>query len=324
MPDESDVCPPITGKRRSRERGRAVAELAARQHGVVGRWQLRERGFTDSAINEWIDRSRLIVVHRGTFAVGRRPLTVAGRCMAGVLAGGPRAALSERPAAWMWDLRDSIGGPVHVVVPTDRRSRSGLVFHQRSLPLDELTTRDGIPITTTARTILDAAANETAARLRQMVALAESRGLGDSPSLPELLERYPRSRGSAVLRSILAGGAAEGVAKQELELGFAEFIDEIGAPRPLKNEPVEVAGGRQLIVDCLWPDARLVVELDSRRHHSDWEAAEADRARDAALIAVGLTPMRVTWRRLYQQRSQLARELLTAIARGRRLPAQGR
>ncbi len=224
----------------------------------------------------------------------------------------------------MWDLCDSIGGPVHVVAPTEHRSRPGLTFHRRTLAADERTIHDGVPITTVARTILDAAATETHARVRQMIAIAERRQMADSPSLPELLNRYPRCRGTRLLRSILVDAMAEGVAKQELELRFADFLDEIGAPRPLKNEPIRVAGGRTLTVDCIWPEAGLVVELDSRRHHADWESAEADRARDAALIAIGLTPMRVTWRRLHRHRSQLARELLAALARGRRLPAHYR
>lgn len=315
MPADPDVCPSITGKRRSRERGRLVAQLAACQHGVVARWQLRDGGFSDSAVNEWIDRSRLIVVHRGTFAVGRRPLTVAGRCMAGVLTGGRRAALSDRPAAWMWDLRDSIGGPVHVVVPTERRSRRGLIFHQRGLPPDEMTIRDGIPITTVARTILDGAATESAARVRQMIAIAEAHHLADSPSLPELMRRYPGARGMARLRAAVGSALSEGVADRELELRFAEFLDDHGFPRPQKNRPIETPDGRTFIVDCFWPEVPLVVELDSRRHHADWESAEADRARDAALIAIGIPVVRVTWRRLHTEPAALARELRAASGR---------
>jgi hypothetical protein len=224
----------------------------------------------------------------------------------------------------MWDLRDSIGGPVHVVVPTERRSRPGLTFHQRTLAADERTIHEGMQITTVARTIFDVATTEAPARVRQMIAIAERRQMADAPSLPELLDRYPRSRGTRVLRSVLADAIAEGVANQELELRFADFLEEIGAPRPVKNARVEVAAGRVLTVDCLWPEAGLVVELDSRRHHADWESAEADRARDAALIAIGLTPMRVTWRRLHRERRQLARELLAAIERLRHLPAHYR
>jgi predicted transcriptional regulator of viral defense system len=313
MPSESDIDRRRDGKRRTRVRGQIVAELAARQYGVVSRRQLRARGFSDDLIDEWLARSQLIPVHRGIFAVGRRPLTAAGRCMAGVLAGGLEGALSRRPARWFWGLCDSMGGLVHVTVPTDRRSRSGLVFHRLKLPNDERTVHEGIPITTVARTLFDAAAVESPARLRQVIALAEARALADSPSLQDLMERYPSARGTAKLRAVVTSAINEGVADRELEIRFAEFIDEFDIPRPEKNARIEVVDGRTFTVDCFWRDARLVVELDSRRHHSDWESAEADRARDAALIAIGIPVVRVTWRRLHCARAELARQLMAAI-----------
>jgi hypothetical protein len=238
--------------------------------------------------------------------------------MAGVLTGGPDAALSFRAATWFWGLRDSLGAQVHVTVPTDRRSRRGLVFHVMRLPEDERTVHEGIPITTVARTILDAAAHESHARLRQMIAIAESRGLGDSPSLLELLERYPKQRGTRTLRAVLADATAEGVARRELELCFAEFLDRWDIPRPQKNARIEVPDGRTFTVDCYWPEPPLVVELDSRLHHADWESAEADRARDAALIAIGIPVIRVTWRRLHREPAKLAHQLLAALSRARR------
>jgi hypothetical protein len=221
-----------------------------------------------------------------------------------------------------WGLTGLARPKAHVAVASHHRSRQGLAFHQLVLPSDERTVHEGVPITTVARTLFDAAATESPARLRQVVAIAEVRGLADSPSLPELLERYPGARGTARLRDAITSAGSEGVADHELELRFAEFIDECGLPRPQKNVPIEVAGGRTLIVDCLWPEADLVVELDSRTHHADWEAAETDRARDAALIAVGLRSLRVTWRRLHDARAQLELELLGALEvhvhRGRR------
>lgn len=67
-------------------------------------------------------------------------------------------------------------------------------------------------------------------------------------------------------------------------------------PRPELNTVLEVAG-RRFEVDCLWRSARLVVELDSRLHHSDAQAFEIDRARDLALLGAGYRTARVTWRR---------------------------
>ena len=49
-------------------------------------------------------------------------------------------------------------------------------------------------------------------------------------------------------------------------------------------------------VDSYWPRHRLVVETDSWRAHGTRAACETDRARDAALQAMGYRVVRFTWR----------------------------
>ena len=52
-------------------------------------------------------------------------------------------------------------------------------------------------------------------------------------------------------------------------------------------------------VDCVWPEARLIVELDSRTHHAVAHAFEEDRVRDRRLEANGWRVVRITWRQLH-------------------------
>jgi hypothetical protein len=77
----------------------AIPALAAHQHGVVSRSQLRIAGLHDRAIDRRIASGRLHPVHRGVFAVGHTVLTIEGRWMAAVLAGGDSAVLSHASAA---------------------------------------------------------------------------------------------------------------------------------------------------------------------------------------------------------------------------------
>jgi predicted transcriptional regulator of viral defense system len=76
-----------------------LAELAARQHGVVAARQLAALGLSRSMIRRMRERGWLFLIHRGVYAVGHPWLTLHGRWMAAVLACGADAALSHHQAA---------------------------------------------------------------------------------------------------------------------------------------------------------------------------------------------------------------------------------
>ena len=61
-------------------------------------------------------------------------------------------------------------------------------------------------------------------------------------------------------------------------------------------------------VDCVWPDRKLIVELDSFEYHRTRAKFEHDRRRDRKLTAAGWTVIRVTWRDL-DEPGALEREL---------------
>jgi hypothetical protein len=233
--------------------------------------------------------------------------------MAAVLAGGEGAVLSHRSAAELWGLLKPAGGHPEVTVRAKRGSRPNLHVHVSSLPADEVGHHAGIPVTGVARTLLDLAPSLTPVRLKSVIDAAENRRLGGSLSLPELLDRHPRRPGSPAIARILAERRIGlDVPHEELELRFAELIDRYGLPQPEVNAILTARGGN-LEVDCAWRSARLVVELDSRKHHSDPSAFENDRRRDQALIAVGWRVMRVTWRQLIDEPARLARDLGRAL-----------
>jgi hypothetical protein len=292
---------------------RGIAELAGRQHGVVGRGQLLALGFSLRAVDRRIEQGRLNVVHVGVYAVGHRVISAHGHWMAAVLAGGTGSVLSHASAAALWDLHRSRGA-VDVIASAHRRSRPGLRFHQTSLAPDEITVRDSIPVTTVARTLFDLAAVVPRHRLEAAINEAERRGLSDAASVPELVARYPGRRGVASLRAILAAGRIGlTLPASELEERFLAFLDRRGLPRPEVNAGLEV-GGLWLKVDCLWRSQGLIVELDGHAFHADPAAYERDRARDRVLIAAGWRIARVTWRQLHVEPERLAGDLRSALA----------
>src|SRR6185369_16622194 len=111
---------------------RRVAEIAARQHGVVTRKQIEATGLGSKAIAGRLARGQLHRVHRGVYAVGHRAPSWHGRWMAAVLACGEGAVLSHHSAAALWELLRPIAGPIHVSVPTTNglRLRRGIHLHR--------------------------------------------------------------------------------------------------------------------------------------------------------------------------------------------------
>jgi very-short-patch-repair endonuclease len=193
--------------------------------------------------------------------------------------------------------------------------RTGIEVRCADLPPDEVTVVDGIPVTTAARTLLDLAAVLPQEQVETAMREAEVRRLWDVVPVPALVARYPGRRGVAAIRAILGERAiALGVPRSELESRFLRFLDHQGLPRPAVNAKV-LAGDRWVEVDCLWRRERLVVELDGRAFHDNYEAYERDRARDRGLNAAGLRVVRVTWRQLKHEAPALAADLRALLRR---------
>lgn len=177
----------------------AIAELALAQHGVAGRFQLLDLGFQPRAISRLLAGGHLHQIHRGVYAVGHRKLSRQGWRMAAVLSGGEGAALSHRPAGDEWQLRNWSGRQT-ITVPSWRRSSSEIDFRCSMPAPDEITVLDGIPITTVPRTLLDLAMVLNPDALLVAVNVAEARGMGDTLSLPDMLERHRGERGTEASR----------------------------------------------------------------------------------------------------------------------------
>jgi very-short-patch-repair endonuclease len=83
------------------------------------------------------------------------------------------------------------------------------------------------------------------------------------------------------------------VTRSELERSFLALCRDAGLPSPAVH--VWIAGQE---VDALWPDQRLVVELDGRTYHQTRAAFERDRLSDETVQLAGYRVLRVTRRRL--------------------------
>lgn len=297
-------------KRRESETDRAIGALAESQHGVVSRAQLLELGLDRGAITHRLKLGRLRQLHRGVYTIGHRLLTQDGRCMAATLACGADAVLSHRAAAALWGMRG--GTWVEVTVRGGLRGRDGIQVHRAQLPADERTTHRGIPTTTVPRTLLDLSAVVQRHEVRSALRRAEQLRLGDPLSLHDLAERYPRRPGNRAIRALLdEASIGAKIIRSELEERFQDFLIRAGLPLPQTNVIVE---GYE--VDCVWPEQRLIVELDGHATHSTTHAFELDRARDRRLEAAGWRVIRITWRQLENEPDLVEADLRRLLLRG--------
>jgi very-short-patch-repair endonuclease len=310
MPAETAKSPLEEEFLRSRDDDRVLAELARRQHGVVGRQQLAEMGFGKAAVSVRLRTGRLHRLHAGAYSVGHRLVTRRGQWMAAVLASGPEAVLSHWSAAALWMIRPNSRSVIDVTAPHKSRSWDGIRRHHKALPADEVTVEEGIPVTTVPRTIFDLAATEPADVVESMLREMEFRRLWGRLSLPDLVERYPGRRGVRKVQVALERVKEEpaGRKRSRLEERFAPFLRRHRLPLPRFNDWI-VAGGKRYQVDCHWPGIREIVELDGWEGHGTRSAFRDDRARDRILRVHGYSVTRLTWNQLDDEPAAVAADL---------------
>ena len=115
-----------------------LAEIAARQYGLITVTQLRACGLSDSAVSKRVRRGEFHRVHAGVYAVGHDAPAREAQWLAGVLAGGPGSALARLCGAKLWEVSRFPAPMVEVVVPRQRRSQPGIRFYRAN----ELDPRD--------------------------------------------------------------------------------------------------------------------------------------------------------------------------------------
>jgi predicted transcriptional regulator of viral defense system len=186
------------------------------------------------AIKRRVAAGRLHVLHRGVYAVGHTAITQWGRWMAAVLASGEGAVLSHGSAAALWGIWGAGMAETHVTVPRKTGSRRSIRRHFGVLAEDEVTVRDGIPVTSAARAVLDLAGVKGAATAESALREMEYLRIYGAVSLPTLLDRHPRHRGTAIVRVCLARLREDpgGRIRSPLEELFLPFLDSNRIRRP--------------------------------------------------------------------------------------------
>src|SRR5215207_3773675 len=275
-----------------------VLRLAERQWGVVARWQLEQHGLSAAAISRWAASGRLHRIYPGVYAVGHRAICAEGRLLAAILYAGPGAALTHASAASWWRLIPYLPDTTHVLSPIRRRSLKGVRVHH--IKHIERVMHRGLPVTPVARTLLDLATVAPLDRVRKAVAEADYLRLLDLHAIDAMTG---------------VGRAGSARLKQALHLHRPEYARTLSPLEDLLLDlcrrhriafPEVNVEVRSYMVDALWRQQRVVVEVDGVPAHGTDAQRERDHHRDLVLRASGYSVHRYDWRLVTRQRAAVA------------------
>jgi very-short-patch-repair endonuclease len=275
---------------------------------VVARRQLLALGFGPRSIEHRLRQGRLHRIMPGIYAVGWPRLTRERRWMAAVLACGDGAALSHRSATAFWGIGREVSGRIDVSVRrTTQVRRRGLRVRRRpTLRPEDVTRRNGIPVTVPARTLIDLATELSEVAVERAVNEADKRDLIDPEELRVALERCEGEPGAPLLRRLLDERTFR-LSDSDLEVLFRPIAADAGLPLPLTKQ---IVNGWE--VDFFWPDLGLVVETDGLRYHRTASTQIRDARRDRAHALAGMTPLRFTHYEIKYEPARVRAELSRA------------
>ena len=156
---------------------------------------------------------------------------------------------------------------------------------RRALDRCDIRRLHGLPVTAPARTLFDLAATGYP-QLERAFGDAHAQRLVTAREIEDLLERAGPRAGTRALRALQSDNAS-GFTRSAAERMLRELIRAANLPRPRFN--ARLAGYE---VDAVWPDRRLVVEVDGYAYHGHRAQFERDRRKDLALTAAGYRVIR--------------------------------
>ena len=171
-----------------------------------------------------------------------------------------------------------------------------------------------VRLTSPARTLIDFAADASYFGLERAVAEARVQKLLRDGELEGALARAGRRRGTAKMRAYLRSEQGPAMTRSEAEREVRRLTRAARLPQPKAN--ARVAGYE---VDFLWPEQRVILEVDGYRYHGHRRAFERDRRKDMALVDAGYLVIRITWRQLTEEPFAVIAHIARALDRAARV-----
>lgn len=295
-----------------------LRSLAERQYGVFSRTQATDGGADRFLRSQRVSTGRWVPVGAAAYRMAGAPVTWRGLLLAAHWDAGPRSLIARRSAAQLFRWPGFEGNEVDVLVPRAMDHVCTIATISESRRFDRvLTTQLGLlPVVAPADTMVHLAPDLGFKRLEWLIDdLAASNKLK-----LERLQRAERElsfgcKGMRPLRAILKDREPGQPVYPDsaLEKLFTEVVT--GRGLPAFQRQVNLPGrdgappGR---VDFLWPDVRIIVEVDGRRWHTRVQDFERDAERRLHWLALGYATAPITWAMLTTSPDEVCADLLSA------------
>jgi len=172
-----------------------LAKIAAEQQGYFRTAQALEAGVTRRQLY-WADRTATVEnIRYGLYRFAHFPSTPFDE-LHEIQTLTPVATFSHETALQIYGLSSVLPRTIHVTVPPTSgcKPRPGLTLHHASIAADDRKLRDGMWVTSVARTLRDTArAGVDPDQLLEAARDAQRRGMLASDDLDRLRSRYPFS-----------------------------------------------------------------------------------------------------------------------------------
>ncbi len=262
--------------------------------------------------------SRLRRIQRGIYLPRRveaSPLVVARAAL--LSSGAVGAVPSHATAARVHQISVPDEHRVqHVTVTREqrRRNRRDLHFHTRSIGCGEVERRDGVPVTSVARTLADLATSLECLPAVWAMDDALRRRLCAKADIIAVIERWRGGAGCVTAWERLDG--ADGVAESILETAGRLVLRDRGVPLPIPQYQLWAPDGTLVArLDGAYLREKVALEYDGADPHSLPEAVFRDRWRQNGLPELGWTILRFTWWDVMRDPDEVAARVLRTLHR---------
>lgn len=293
----------------------SVDLLAARQMGRFTRSQVRaiDPG-ASSLIASRLRSGRWRRLTSRVLCLPGAPRTWLGDIHTARLHVGEDAVVSHRSAARIHRFPGVPASSPCLTVPagSNRRYAAGRLFQRGDLPPGQIERRDGLLVTSAARTLVDLAPRASTRVLEAWLDHATAERLVHPDEMVEVVGLCSRAGKPSLrnLEELLADYLpGPGTVQGALERALSGVIRRAGLPPGVAQFRHPAARGFEEFCDRAWLQPRLIVECDGRRWHDRRAASRVDKRRDATAAAEGWQTIRYGYEDLVRNPEGIALEL---------------